>query len=166
MECRIATQDDFAQLAELRWESRAEEGHEEPAVSREAFLQVCQAFFERCLKSGILTQWVALDGSEIVACLSVIKVPLVPRPCKLHDWFGYICDNYTRPAHRNCGIGSELLARAKKRAEIEDLELLIVWPSDRAVTFYERAGFRSDNSIMELVLREYYSPDWTARRKR
>lgn len=45
-------------------------------------------------------------------------------------------------------------------AKDEDLELLIVYPSDKAVTFYQRAGFYSENDVMELRLREFYSPNW------
>ena len=52
------------------------------------------------------------------------------------------------------------MKRVKEWAKEQDLELLIVWPSDRAVTFYERSGFTPENDIMQLVLRDYYSPEW------
>lgn len=43
--------------------------------------------------------------------------------------------------------------------ESGDLELLIVYPSEHAIPFYERVGFKSENDVMELNLREYYSED-------
>jgi ribosomal protein S18 acetylase RimI-like enzyme len=90
----------------------------------------------------------------------VHKIEMVPRPCKVRDRFGYITNNYTRPAYRNKGVGSELMKRVIERARAEDLELLIVYPSDRAVPFYERAGFDAENEVMELRLRQFYSPSW------
>ena len=44
---------------------------------------------------------------------------------------------------------SHVLAWARAR----DLELLIVWPSERSRTLYARAGFRAESEIMEQVLR-------------
>ena len=85
----------------------------------------------------------------------------MPRPCKIQDQFGYITNNYTKPAYRNKGIGSELMRSVKRWARDEDLELLIVYPSEEAVKFYERTGFCADNDVMELKLREYYSPTWS-----
>ena len=43
---------------------------------------------------------------------------------------------------RNAGVGSQLLAAITSWAIGESLELLVVWPSDKAYPFYERAGFR------------------------
>jgi hypothetical protein len=53
------------------------------------------------------------------------------------------------------------MTRVKRWARDEDLELLIVYPSEEAVTFYERMGFCADNDVMELRLREYSSPAWS-----
>ena len=43
--------------------------------------------------------------------------------------------------------------RVKAWATEKDLEILIVWPSSKAVKFYERKGFKNDNEIMELFIR-------------
>ena len=90
----------------------------------------------------------------------VHKIDLVPRPCKIQDQFGYLTNNYTKPAYRSQGIGSALMNRVVEWAKDEDFELLIVYPSDEAVTFYERVGFKLENDVMELRLREYYSLSW------
>lgn len=37
-------------------------------------------------------------------------------------------------------------------AKKKDLELLIVWPSNQAIKFYERQGFKNKNDIMELEI--------------
>jgi GNAT superfamily N-acetyltransferase len=157
----MATEQDLPQLAELRWDFRDEDGFEQPVISQSEFVTACITFLKRGLESGYHTYWVAERAGEIIAQIFVHRIDLVPRPCKVKDQFGYITNNYTKPAHRNQGIGSELIKRVQQWASAEDLELLIVYPSDEAVTFYERAGFRSDNDVMELKLREYYSPAWS-----
>ena len=80
---------------------------------------------------------------------------LVPRPCRIRDQFGYLTNSYTKYAYRNKDIGSKLLQAVKDWAKAEDFELLIVYPSEQAVSFYERAGFDTENEVMELRLREY-----------
>ena len=99
--------------------------------------------------------WIAEENGEVISQIFVHKIDMVPRPCKIHDQFGYVTNNYTKPAYRNKGIGSELMKRVVQWAKDEDLELLIVYPSEEAVTFYERAGFYSENDVMELRLRKY-----------
>jgi GNAT superfamily N-acetyltransferase len=154
----MATDQDLAQLAELRWDFRDEDGTEQPVISRGEFIEACTAFLRRGLESGYHTYWIAEQEGEIISQVFVHRIDLVPRPCKVQDQFGYITNNYTKPVYRNKGIGSKLMKRVKWWARDEDLELLIVYPSERAVAFYERAGFCSDNDVMELKLREYYSP--------
>jgi GNAT superfamily N-acetyltransferase len=161
MRFRVATDRDLTQLAELRWDFRGENGTERPVVSREKFIEVCKVFLKRGLESGYHTYWIAEQAGEIISQVFVHRIELVPRPCKIQDQFGYITNNYTKPAYRNKGIGSELMRRVKRWARDEDLELLIVYPSEEAVTFYERTGFCADNDVMELKLREYYSPRWS-----
>lgn len=156
----MAARKDLIQLAELRWEFRVEDGAEQPVVDQEAFVEACSAFLQQGLASGYHTHWIAEQDGGIVSHLLVHRIDLVPRPCKLKDQIGIITNNYTRPAYRGLGIGSELIKRVKRWAMDEDLELLIVYPSDEAVTFYERAGFSAQNDVMELKLRPYYSPTW------
>jgi GNAT superfamily N-acetyltransferase len=160
MEFRLSTAADLRQLAQLRWDFRMEDGDELPVVSKEEFLIACEEFLKRGLADGSRAYWVAEDNGEIIAHIFVQKVDMVPRPCKLHDQFGFVTNNYTAPPHRNKGIDSQLMQRVKQWAKEQDLELLITWPSEDAMTFYERAGFKMENEIMELPLREYYAASW------
>ncbi len=47
----------------------------------------------------------------------------------------------TTPAFRSLGLGGGVLEAAKSWAGEQDIELLIVWPSDGSVGFYRRHGF-------------------------
>lgn len=155
MNYRIATVRDLVQLAELRWDFRMEAGDEIPAVSRSEFIDACTSFLEHHLENGSYVCWIAEESDKIVAHIFVHKIDLVPRPCRIHDQFGYLTNNYTEPTYRRRGIGSRLLARVKDWARDEDLELLIVYPSETSVNYYRQAGFDSETEVMELRLREY-----------
>lgn len=155
MNYRTANFEDVAQLAELRWDFRMEDGNEIATVAKPEFVEFCGSFLKRGLQNGYHVYWIAEMQGEIVAHIFVHKIDLIPRPCKIHDQFGYITNNYTKPAYRNHGIGSKLMQEVRAWATVEDLELLIVYPSEQAVSFYERAGFIAENEVMELRLREY-----------
>lgn len=155
MNYRRAEIEDLAQLAEMRWDFRMEDGDEPSTVGKPEFVEACVSFLRRGLENGFYVYWLAETKGEIVAHIFVHKIELVPRPCKIYDRFGYLTNNYTKPAYRNQGIGSKLLQAVTAWASEEDLELLIVYPSEQAVSFYERAGFNAENEVLELRLREY-----------
>ena len=160
MKFRIANENDFETLANLRWDFRMETGEERAAMSREKFVEECVEFFRSKAGGGYHVYWVAEVGDEIIAQVFVHIVEMIPRPCRIDDRFGYVTNDYTKPEHRNQGIGTLLFEKVIEWAKDNDLELLIVYPSERAVPFYERLGFESENDVMELTLREYYSEDW------
>lgn len=155
MNYRTARVEDLSQLAELRWDFRMESGDEIPVVSKSEFIDSCTSFLKYRLENKSYVGWIAEDDGEIVAHIFVHKIDLVPRPCKIHDQFGYITNNYTKPEYRRKGIGSQLMAKVLDWAKDEDLELLIVYPSEQAVSYYSAAGFHPDSEIMEFRLREY-----------
>ena len=57
------------------------------------------------------------------------------------------------PEQRGQGVGTERMQQVVAWARERDLELLIVWPSERSRTLYARAGFRAESEIMEQVFR-------------
>lgn len=150
---RIALEEDFSQLARMRWDFRQESGEEIAVVGFEEFLEICVAFLQNQAKN--YTFWIAENDGEIVSHIFVNKIVLVPRPCRVKDAFAYLTNTYTKPEFRGKGIGAELLKNVVDWAQSEDLELLLVYPSDEAVNFYRRSGFENDEEILKLVLRDY-----------
>lgn len=154
MQYRMAEACDAARLAALRWDFRTEDGA--PAeMSREEFIAACAAVLIEELASGQWAYWVADDAGELVATIFVRRIRKVPKPLRLHDEFAYATNVYTRPAYRNQGVGSELLAHVIAWAREQDFENIILWPSERAVSFYTRAGFQPDAEALNLELRPY-----------
>jgi predicted N-acetyltransferase YhbS len=56
------------------------------------------------------------------------------------------------PEYRNDGLGARLLDRAIEASRIEGFSLVMVWPSDRSMTFYGRAGFERGPDPLVLDL--------------
>jgi GNAT superfamily N-acetyltransferase len=139
---RIAAANELTQIADLRWRLHVDD---QPLDDRDAYERFIAEFLdvhEAEWKSDEVTHWVAVDGARLVAVMSVVFVRKIPRPGNLHGRWGYLANSYALPEVRNAGVGSRLLAAIKGWAIGESLELLVVWPSDRAYPFYERAGFR------------------------
>jgi GNAT superfamily N-acetyltransferase len=59
---------------------------------------------------------------------------------------------YTVPEYRSQGIGGQLLKRIKEWGSEQKLEFIMVWPSDEAVSFYARNGYKHCTEPMELSL--------------
>jgi GNAT superfamily N-acetyltransferase len=153
MNYRMATEDDAVQLAEMRWDFRTEGKQSVPAISKEEFIAACTEFLKQGLSAGEWVHWIAETDQEIVAHIFVRRVRKVPKPSRLRDEYGYLTNVYTRPAYRGRGIGSKLLERVVTWAREEDLDTLIVWPSEESVAFYERAGFTGKNELLEHEIR-------------
>jgi len=155
MDFRIATESDLDVLAQMRWDFRLEESPGAPVHDWQTFLEACTAFLRQGLASQRWVYWVAVYEGTIVSQIFVQRIDKVPKPNRLDDGFGYVTNVYTRPAYRGRGIGSELMARVIEWAQVQDLECLLVGPSDASVRFYERAGFHWNEDLMEYALRPY-----------
>jgi len=126
---REAEDRDALAVAGLRWDFRAEDDGEAPAVTREEFEAVYIEFFRKGRPEASRTHIVAAVSRQIVGHIVVQAVDMVPRPCKVVDQWGYVTDNYVRPIYRSRGIGRALLEEAIRWSVARDLELLLVWPT-------------------------------------
>lgn len=129
-----------------------EEDGEPAGVERERFLAHCEGFLREALRGGRWAFFVTEIDGEVVANAFVQVVPKVPRPGRFDDALGYLTNVYVRAAHRNRGLGTELLSQVMAWARARDLEILVVWPSQRSRSLYARAGF-APGEVQEVVLR-------------
>jgi GNAT superfamily N-acetyltransferase len=153
LECRIAIPKDLPEIAHLRWRLRVDD---EPVTDRAAYDRFVADFIAICSgewQPGEIVHWIATDGERAIGVMSVVVVRKLPSPETLRDRWGYISNSYVLPEARNVGAGQQLLTAIKDWARREGLELLVVWPSDRAYPFYERAGFRRHADPLVLKLR-------------
>ena len=137
---RLAKKADAPQLASLRWALRTEDCLQPDPSSKHHFIKNFVVWMEATSDREVV-HWVADKDQELIGVMSVRIIPMMPSPEAFQDYFGYLTNSYVLPAHRNNGVGSALLAEVKKWALCESLELLVVWPSERAYHFYERSGY-------------------------
>ena len=90
----------------------------------------------------------------IIAQAFVQRIQKVPTPWSIQCEFGYVTNVYTYPAYRNKGIGARLMEHYQEWARQQNLEMLVLWPSQRAVPFYPRGGFHRPTEAMEYRLRQ------------
>jgi GNAT superfamily N-acetyltransferase len=153
LEYRIATSADLPQMADLRWRLRVDD---EPVRDRGAYDRFVADFISICnteWQPTDIVHWIAADGEHVVGIMSVVKVRKLPSPENLRGRWGYISNSYVLPELRNAGVGQRLLSTITEWAREEDLELLVVWPSEPAYPLYERAGFRRHPDPLVLKLK-------------
>lgn len=148
---RLAKESDISMLSEMRWEHEYEE-EGEFNISKEDFIKECNLFLANGLRSGTWEYWIAEENNIIVSNIYINRIRKVPKPQKLFAEIGYVTNVHTRAEFRNKGVGTELLKKVKQWAINNKIELLFVWPSQRAISFYERQEFSINNEIMELEL--------------
>lgn len=146
---RLAGEKDISMLSEMRWQHEYEEEGKFD-ISKEDFIKECNLFLINGLKNGTWEYWIAEDKDVIISNIYISRIRKVPKPQKLFEEIGYVTNVHTKAEFRNKGIGTELLKKVKQWALDNKMELLFVWPSERAISFYERQGFSMQNEIMEL----------------
>jgi len=152
---RQATAADADEIARLRW-NFSREWHE-PTESEEAFLRRMAGEVRRYLASEQWSIWVAEDPAgalRLIANLFLQRVEKVPRPYPRPGAWGYVTNVYVDPAWRDEGIGQAIMDVAIASARDDGLDTLLLWPSERAIPFYERAGFAPATGAMEMPLDE------------
>lgn len=152
MDYRRASIGDIVELSNMRWVFQTESAETEPIWAKEQFIQACADFYASTIEAPNWIFWVAEDADKIVAHVSIHIISNIPNPHRFINKWGYLTNVYTEQDYRNHGIGAQLLERAIEAAKGEGIETLIVWPSDRSIAFYQRAGFTGVNEIMELSL--------------
>jgi len=145
---RLAIKNDTKKLSELFWE-QIEEEKPLDTNDKHTFILECSEYIERRLGEDLFC-WVAVAGGDIVAHINIIIAEKIPRPGKIVRKWGRLSTVRTVPEYRNKGVGSALMNKVISWSKEEKLEELFVCPSERSVPFYERAGFKGDNDVMEM----------------
>jgi len=151
---RLASANDFPFLADLRYRLATDDAPDLGDHHKAVFLSASLERLSELETTSSAIHWVAQANEQLIAALTIIKVPKVPAPDDLDGCWGYLTNVYTLPEHRNQGVGSALLAHARHWASAQRMELLIVWPSERSVPFYQRAGFARQADPLVLSLEE------------
>ena len=102
--------------------------------------------------SGAWQCWVAEeDRPRIVGQVWLQLLTKVPNPVGERDRHAYLSNLYVVPDARG-GIGRQLLEAALDWANQHRVDRVVLWPTERSRTLYERHGFVRVGDVMELTL--------------
>lgn len=154
MVIRMAKEQDYIQLAEMRWLHGAEDDEDYGesnliGVDKEKFISEFVDFLKMNEQYKI---FVAADGDVVASAMFVYMIPKVPKPNENVKYISYLTNIYTRKEYRNNGVGSELLEYIKEYLRKEKCELIFAWPSDNSMKWYARNRFSQKNEIFECEL--------------
>lgn len=148
----LAALANVAELARLRWQLYTEVAGPVREQS-DAYVDRFSDFARKALADERWRVWIAEDGGRLVGALWRFTVPRVPQPGRGEPQpIAYVTNVYVEPDHRDAGLGGRLLDRAIQASRAEGFSLAMVWPSDRSMTFYGRAGFERGGDPMVLDL--------------
>jgi GNAT superfamily N-acetyltransferase len=103
---------------------------------------------DRRLSSGIWRCWVAVRGQTIVGHVWLKLIEKIPNPVAEAEWHGYITNMYVQEEERGGGVGSALLDAALEWCGEREIDSIVLWPTDRSRTLYNRKGFSATDAIM------------------
>ena len=148
---RRANVSDASRLAKLRYALRSSTGRvTEPEGD---FLKRCTTWMADHLKEETLWQcWVAENDHELVGCLWLQLVEKIPNPRSEPEYHAYITNFYVDEFTRGHGIGSQMLSTAIGWCRSRDVHAVILWPTERSRSLYERYGFAVREDVMELLI--------------
>jgi GNAT superfamily N-acetyltransferase len=142
---------DVPALARLRYEFRA--GHDAPVEAEADFLARCAAWMEARLASGASWWcWLAEEADRAVGTIWLHRIEKLPNPVQEAECHGYVSSLYVVPSSRGVGLGSRLLSACLEVCQAEKMHAVILWPTPRSRSLYERHGFAVREDLLERRL--------------
>jgi GNAT superfamily N-acetyltransferase len=134
---------DGADLAALRREWTEEDaGH----VVDEGFEARFLEWYER--ESARRLTWLAEIERKPVGMMNLSAFERMPRPGVEVGRWGYVGNAFVLAGHRDQGIGSQLLAALLAYADSHGFVRVVLRPTERAIPFYQRAGFGANGGLL------------------
>jgi GNAT superfamily N-acetyltransferase len=145
---RTAAPADARALADLRWEFRA--GKTTPTETRDAFVARCADWMTAELQRGAWRAWVAEQDGRIVGQIWLQLLSKLPNPAEERESHAYISNLYVTPSARG-GVGTRLLRTAIDWACVNDVDRVVLWPTVRSRSMYQRHGFVENGGVLEFT---------------
>ena len=103
-------------------------------------------------ESGRRITWLAEADGRAVGMMNLAVFDRMPRPGRAPSCWGYLGNAFVLAAYRNRGIGGQLLEALLGYADANHFARVVLSPSQRAIPFYERAGFTPADSLLLRTL--------------
>ena len=152
MKIRAAKPADAPTLAQLRYAFRSLTDQDvEPHAE---FVQRCLTWMTERLQRPNWRCWIAEQEDEIIGGLWLQLIEKIPNPTAEPELHAYITNVFVNESSRDQGVGSRLLTEALTFCKEQSVHAVILWPSEKSRTLYERHGFAVLSDLFELVLEE------------
>jgi GNAT superfamily N-acetyltransferase len=159
---RRAVPDDASALAELRFAFKQEDNESTPPPMPTAtFTDVAEPWLRERLENGTWLAWLAEVDTQICGHVFLHLIEKLPDPYPGPALLGYVTNFYVTPPHRAQGLGRQLLDALHTYASANQLDTLIVWPSERSAPLYNRAGFTQPHELLELPVHNHPTDNTT-----
>jgi GNAT superfamily N-acetyltransferase len=152
---RLARPDEAHELARLRYTLRSR--NRQPADTRQDiesesdFLHRCSKWMTNALGQSRWRCWVAERDGSLVGALWLQFIEKIPNPAAESESYAYITNFFVKEKDRGQGIGSAVLREALKWCEQQEVHGVILWPTEKSRSLYERHGFKVTPDLLELV---------------
>lgn len=143
-------------LARLRFQFRA--GLDPANEAADAFAARCAAWMRpRLAADGPWYCWIACCGGErageggadAIGTIWLELIEKLPNPVSEPERHAYITSLYVLPEHRGAGAGTLLLRAALDECDRRGVDAVLLWPTPRSRSLYERHGFRTGSDLVE-----------------
>jgi len=155
---RIADSPDGPAIAALR---RAWTAEDHGDVADPEFEARFLDWYER--ESARRVSWLGEMSGQPVGMMNLVIFERMPRPGRDTGTWGYLANAFVLAPYRNQGIGAALLAALLTYADDHGYIRVVLRPSQRAIPFYQRAGFAADGGFLvrypQLFLRGGQAPN-------
>jgi len=147
---RPANSADASALAQLRYQFRSVADRN--LESEPEFLRRCITWMAERLQQPQWRCWIAERDKETIGALWLQLIEKIPNPTSEPEFHAYVTNVFVNESARGQGIGSQLLSEALEFCKNQSVHAVILWPSEKSRTLYERHGFQVRSDLMELVV--------------
>ena len=149
---RRALPRDAGALAQLRYAFRLE--RRVATESQDAFVTRCSSWMRPRLRGdSAWAAWLAERDGRIVGNLWMQIVEKIPNPGPESELHAYISNFFILPSERNGGVGTKILDAAVAHCRARCVDTVFLWPTERSMPLYQRAGFKIPADLLVLELR-------------
>ena len=105
------------------------------------------------LKTDAWLCWVAEEDEQLIGAVWLQLVEKIPNPRSEAEHHAYLTNFYVDERARGRGVGSQLLRAVIAWCQRRDVHAVILWPTERSRSLYERNGFAVRDDLLELIVK-------------
>jgi GNAT superfamily N-acetyltransferase len=143
---RLANLNDVTVLARLRYLLRSKGASNVEAESQ--FITRTERWMLDHLQQEQWRCWVAEDAGTVLGALWLQLIEKIPNPTSEPEYYAYITNVFVHEAARRQGIGTQLLSEALSFCRQQSVEKIVLWPTERSRSLYERHGFAVRTAVL------------------